>query len=157
MNTRHGTTSLNMVHFSPYLSHWTGLNSTSTKRQCLNFHQFLRDWALHTLRSLRMMTLVISCSPRMTDTFASLGTGCLFFCNHVLEDDFLWSLVSPFFVFLKFVFVRRARQNNSRSFPGVLMFFGCSCFRPKVSGTELMSEGRKTTVVFCEAGGVTVG
>ena len=38
--------------------------------------------------------LFISSSPRMTETFASLEPDCLFFCNHILEEDFLWSQVS---------------------------------------------------------------
>ena len=63
----------------------------------------------------------------------------------------------PFSVVLKFGFERRARQNSSRSFPGKLIFVDCSCCLPKVSGTELKSEDRKMTVVFSEAGGMTVG
>jgi hypothetical protein len=39
----------------------------------------------------------------------------------------------------------------------MLMFFDCSWCLPKVSGTELMSEDRKITVVFSEAGNMTVG
>jgi len=30
--------------------------------------------------------LFISCSPRMAETFASLGPNCLFYCNRMLED-----------------------------------------------------------------------
>ena len=40
------------------------------------------------------MTVFIWCSPRMAETFSSLGPDCIFFCNRILEKDFLWSLVS---------------------------------------------------------------
>jgi hypothetical protein len=69
----------------------------------------------------------------------------------------LTSSFFPLSVLLKFGFVRRARQNSSRSFSGMLMFVDCSCCLPKLSGTGLISEDRKMTVVFSEADGMTVG
>jgi len=59
-----------------------------------------------------MKTLFISCSPRMTGTFASLGTLCLFFCNLVLEEDFLWSLVYFLFRSTWSFFVSRATSSK---------------------------------------------
>jgi hypothetical protein len=32
------------------------------------------------------MTLFISCSPLTTETFASLGPDCIFFCNRILQE-----------------------------------------------------------------------
>jgi hypothetical protein len=64
----------------------------------------------------------------------------------------------PLSVFLKFILgAEPFKIPTIFFFPGKLIFVGRSCFLPKVSGTGLISEGRKTTVVFCEAGGVIVG
>jgi len=52
---------------------------------------FLQDWVPHNFRSLR------TCSPRMTETFASLGSDCFFFFNRILMKDFLLSLASSLF------------------------------------------------------------
>ena len=72
-----------------------------------------------------------------------------------------FSLISslfPFSVFLRFVFfLGRSRQKAAAPFRECSSFVGCSCFLTKVSGTWLMSEDRTITIVFSEAGGVTVG
>ena len=99
--------------------------------------------------------LFIPCSPRMTETFASLGPNCLFYCNCMLED-FLWSLVSflfssswsLFFWGKLFKIAAVLCRNTACS-------VGCSCFLPNKSGTEPMSEGRTRAEEFCEAGCVT--
>jgi hypothetical protein len=93
----------------------------------------------------------------MTETFASIGRDCFFALQPHIGRFPLTSSLLPLSVFLKFVFVSGARQYSKKSFPGMLMFAGCSCFLPKVAGIGLKSEGRTTTVVFCEAGGVAVG
>jgi len=92
----------------------------------------------------------------MAETYASLGPDYLF-RNRILEEDFLCSLVFPLFIFLKFVFVGRARQNSSRSFPGTLMVCWLLLFPAKVIWNRANVTGRTTTEVFCKAGGVTVG
>jgi len=120
-------------------------------------HHCLWDWAAHNLRSLRMMTLFISCSLRMPEIFASVEPDCQFFCNRILEGDFLWYLVSFFFGLFMICFLGRSRQKAAVPFRECSSFVGCSCFLRKISGTWLMSEDRTITVVFSEAGGLTVG
>ena len=53
------------------------------------FISFYETWPLTIVWSPRTMTVFISCSPRMTVTFASLGPDCLFSCNRILDEDFL--------------------------------------------------------------------
>jgi hypothetical protein len=67
----------------------------------------------------------------MTETFASLGPDCFFFCNRIFEEDFLWSLVSPFGLLVVY-FLRRAHQKSSRSFPRMLVFCWLFLFLAKV-------------------------
>jgi len=65
----------------------TALNSASIQRQYLKvLHQFLREWAPHNLRSLRLTTFFNSSSPRTTETFVSLGPHCFFLYSRILED-----------------------------------------------------------------------
>jgi len=142
----HGTTEA-FCAFDPLFaaSLFTALNSRRTQRQYLNFlHNFLRDWAPHNFRSLRMMTLFISSSPRMTETFASLGPDCLFFCDRIMNEYFLWSLVP--FLFRSFWGLFLSRKPVKRAadpFGKCLCFVGCSCFLTKLSGTGLRDGSRK--------------
>jgi len=104
------------------------------------------------------MTFFISCSPRIAESFASLGPDCLFYCNRSLEAYFLWSLVSfLFWSSWSLLFKASSSKKAADPFLECSRFVVCSCFLPKVFETGLKLEGGTTKLVFCEAGGVIVG
>jgi hypothetical protein len=104
-----------------------------------------------------MMTLFISCSPLTTATFPSLGPDCIFICNRILEETSNLYAIFPFILLAACSCKASSSKELQILFGNAHVFLAVFCFLPNVSGTGLASEDRIKTVMFSEAGGVTVG
>jgi hypothetical protein len=80
-------------------------------------------------------------------TFASVWPDGLFFCNHILEEDLLLSLLYFFFQSPSSCFCKRARRTSSRFFPGMLMFRWIFLFPVKGIWRKSDIRGQDNTVV----------
>lgn len=79
-----------VIYFSPRLS---VVYIPERYKQSVSLSEFSSPVSPHSHLSLRMMTVFISCSPQITEAFASLRPDCLFFCTRILKEYFPWSLV----------------------------------------------------------------
>ena len=141
---------MHLIHFYPRLSL---VYSPEQYKHSASKSEFsspvFREWVPHNLPSLRMMNLFISCSPLTTETFASLGPNCIFSATVFCKKPLI-SILFPLSVFLQLLLVvRPARQNSSRSFPGMLTFCWLFLFLAKCIWNRASVRGEnKNSNVF---------